>query len=207
MAAPSGLLFVVSSPSGAGKSTLCRRLMAELPELRFSVSYTTRPPRSAERDSVDYHFIDGARFQRMIEGGELAEWAEVHGHRYGTSMEAVREAIERGRDVLFDIDYQGGRQIRARFGDPVVMVFILPPSIAELERRLRQRATESEEAISRRLAKAREELEHYSEYDYLIVNDDVERALGELRAIHTAARLRAARRSADAEALLRQWKR
>lgn len=201
-----GLLLVVSSPSGAGKTTLCRRLLAEFARLRFSVSYTTRPPRNGEREGLDYHFVDAARFQRMIDAGEFAEWAEVHGHRYGTGLHAVREALDRGDDVLFDIDYQGGRQIRARFPE-AVLAFVLPPSIEELERRLRARATDSEEVIRRRLVKAREELEHYSEYDYAILNDDVERAMQELRAVYVAAHATAKRRAAHAEALLRGWKR
>lgn len=200
-----GLLLVVSSPSAAGKTTLCRRLLAEFPRLTFSVSTTTRPPRQGEQDGVDYHFVDAATFQRRIDAGDFAEWAEVHGQRYGTGMEAIRVAASGGEDVLFDIDYQGARQLRARFSE-AILVFVLPPSIEELERRLRQRATESEVVIARRLAKAREELGHYSEYDYAILNDDLETATQELRSVYLAAHMTAKRHAAHAEALLRSWK-
>lgn len=197
-----GLLLVVSSPSGAGKTTLCRRLCAEFETTSFSVSYTTRQARPGERDGVDYHFVDRDRFARMVAAGELAEWAEVHGHQYGTGMASVGEALAGTRDVVFDIDYQGGRQIRARFPDHAVMVFVLPPSMAELERRLRRRATESAEAIQRRLLQARLELNHYGEYDYLIVNDDLERAYADLRAVFLAAHLQRPRMAAAAESLI-----
>ncbi|MEK6608523.1 MAG: guanylate kinase [Myxococcota bacterium] len=206
VAPPPGLLLVVSSPSGAGKTTLCRRLMKEERRLCFSVSYTTRRPRDGERDGVDYHFVDGERFQAMVDAGEFAEFAEVHANRYGTAMAAVEGAVERGEDVLFDIDYQGARQIKSRFGEAAVMVFILPPSIDELERRLRKRATESEEAIARRLAKSREELGHYLEYDYIVVNARLDDALIEMRAIYAAAHLRASRQRRVAEALLSGWR-
>jgi len=198
----SGLLLVVSSPSGAGKTTLCRRLCAEFTRASFSVSYTTRPPRAGERDGVDYHFVDGERFSRMVEAGELAEWAEVHGHRYGTGMETVRQAIAGARDLVFDIDYQGGRQIRARFPDHAVMAFILPPSMRDLEARLRRRATDTAEAIERRLQHARHELNHYGEYDFLIVNDDLDRAYADLRAVYVAAHLWRPRMAPAAERLI-----
>jgi guanylate kinase len=203
-----GLLVVISSPSGAGKTTLCQRLLKDCEgTLSFSVSYTTRRMRAGEREGVDYHFVDEATFERMIERGEFAEWAEVHGKRYGTSVKAVDEALSGGKDVLFDIDYQGGRQLRANFEADALLVFILPPSLDELERRLRRRATDDEEVILRRLQKAHEEIEHYGLYDYLIVNDDLERAYDELRSIYRAAHLARARMAPAAEGLVRQAQR
>ena len=199
-----GLLVVVSSPSGAGKTTLCHRLMGEFPNLVFSVSYTTRRIRAGEQEGVDYHFVDEATFAAMIERGEFAEHAHVHGHRYGTTRVAVEQARRGGKDVLFDIDYQGGRQLKTRYEKYgyLVMVFILPPTIAELERRLRQRATDDPSVIDRRLAKAREEIEHYQYYDYLIVNDDLDRAYDQLRAIYLAAHLEKKRIAEIAEQLV-----
>jgi guanylate kinase len=198
-----GLLLVVSSPSGAGKTTLCHRMVSEFPQLVFSVSYTTRPRRKSEEDGVDYHFVDEDQFEDMVKRGEFAEWAEVHGHRYGTTTSTVREVLEGGKDVLFDIDYQGGRQIKARFGREAILVFILPPSLEELERRLRSRATDENDVIERRLAKAKEELEHYALYDYLIVNDKLGEAYEVLRSIYFAAANRVDRNAARAEALIR----
>jgi guanylate kinase len=202
-----GLLLVVSSPSGAGKTTLCKRLCAEFERAVFSVSYTTRQARAGEVDGIDYHFLDPQRFAAMVAAGELAEWAEVHGQRYGTGMAAVRQGLSGQRDVVFDIDYQGGRQIRARFPDHAVMVFVLPPSMAELERRLRRRATDSPEAIQRRLDQARHELNHYGEYDYLIVNDEMDRAYADLRAVYLAAHLLRPRMAAAAESLIGEGRR
>jgi len=199
-----GLLVVISSPSGAGKTTLCQRLLRDESSLVFSVSYTTRSIRAGEREGSDYHFVDEATFQRMVEADEFAEWAEVHGKRYGTSVRFVDEALSGGRDVLFDIDYQGGRQLRAKFEADALLVFILPPSLAELERRLRQRATDDEEVIRKRLHKAHEEIEHYALYDYLIVNDDLDRAYAELRSIYRAAHRGRARMAHHAESLVRQ---
>ena len=204
---PPGLILVVSSPSGAGKTTLCQRLQRDFPQIVFSVSCTTRPRRRGEEDGVDYHFVDQTTFDGMIERREFAEWAEVHGQRYGTTTRAIRHALDEGRDVLFDIDYQGGRQIKARFARMAVMVFVLPPSFEELERRLRSRATDSPETIARRLAKAREELEHYALYDYLLVNDDLEEAYAGLRSIYFAAAHRRERRSERAEELIRSARR
>lgn len=201
-----GLLLVVSSPSGAGKTTLCRHLVSQFATLSFSVSFTTRPPREGERDGIDYHFIDRVRFDQMIKNGELAEYAEVHGNLYGTGMSAVRAAVEQGEDVLFDIDYQGGRQIRARFPD-AILIFVLPPSIEILEQRLRQRATDSDEVIGRRLAKAREEMEHYSEYDFVILNDNLTRSKEEMSAVYVAAHATMKRRAGYAEAMLGRWRR
>lgn len=199
-----GSLLVVSSPSGAGKTTLCHRLVREFPRVMFSVSYTTRQPRRGEVNGVDYHFVDEARFEQMVADGEFAEWAHVHGNRYGTTISAVREAIEGGRDVLFDVDYQGGRQIKAKFQAEAVLVFVLPPSLAELERRLRQRATDSPESIERRLAKAHDELKQYGIYDYIVVNDDLDKAYERLRAIYLASLCAIRRSGRVAEELVKQ---
>jgi guanylate kinase len=196
-----GLLLVISSPSGAGKTTLARRLAAEF-DLRFSVSFTTRSPRSNEVEGRDYCFVSNARFDAMIAGREFAEWAVVHGNRYGTSIATVAQAMARGADCLFDVDFQGGRQLRRQWPDDSVLCFILPPSMAELERRLRSRATDAPEVIERRLAMACQELEHYAEYDYLIVNDKLDEAYQELRAVYLAARTMRMRREAVARALL-----
>jgi guanylate kinase len=196
-----GLLLVISSPSGAGKTTLARRLAAEF-DIRFSVSYTTRSPRPGEVDGKDYFFVSGERFDRMIEAREFAEWAVVHGNRYGTSIATVEESIVRGSDCLFDVDFQGGQQIRKLWPADSVLCFILPPSMGELESRLRRRATDAPDVIERRLAMACKELEHYGEYDYLVVNDDLSRAYDQLRSIYVAARCARTRREAVAQALL-----
>jgi guanylate kinase len=199
-----GLLIVVSSPSGAGKTTLCRRLIDEFPDIVFSVSYTTRQRRRGEEEGVDYHFVDRPSFDRMVQNEEFAEWAEVHGNRYGTTVDAVRQALEGGRHVLFDIDYQGGRQLKAKFEKEAVLVFVLPPSLAELERRLRQRATDAPDVIERRLKQAHEELKQYGIYQYLIVNDDLPRAYDRLRAIYLAEQCGIDRVGDQAEALVRE---
>lgn len=196
-----GILLVISSPSGAGKTTLARRL-AGRHELHFSVSYTTRPPRPGEVDGKDYHFVTNDDFMRMANAQEFAEWAVVHGNKYGTAIATVNRAIEEGIDCLFDIDYQGGNQIRLKWPSDSVLCFILPPSIAELERRLRQRATDSEEIIVQRLAVARKELFHYRDYDYLVVNQELEKAYDELRSIYVAARCARFRNDPLAQALL-----
>lgn len=188
-----GLLLVLSAPSGTGKTTLARRLVDAHPEAGFSVSMTTREPRGAEQDGVDYHFVDALTFQRMIERDELVEWAEVHGHFYGSPQVVVERAFATGGIAVFDIDVQGGQSIKARYPE-AVLVFVLPPSMAELERRLRERGTESEDAIRRRMLAARSEVEHGARaYDYLVVNDSVDRAYGELEAIVTAERSRRGR--------------
>ena len=196
-----GILVVISSPSGAGKTTLAHRL-AEQERLEFSVSYTTRLPRSGETDGVDYKFITEDEFSSMVERNEFAEWAQVHGNRYGTAVHTVNRALEDGKDYLFDVDYQGGAQIRRQWPAESVLVFILPPSMAELERRLRRRATDSPEAIERRLAIAKRELEHFAKYDYLVVNDNLDTALKELSSIYVAARCTRARREHYGHALL-----
>jgi guanylate kinase len=196
-----GILMVVSSPSGAGKTTLAH-LLAQNERLEFSVSYTTRATRAGERDGVDYKFVTEDEFTRMVDRGEFAEWAVVHGARYGTAVHTVNRALEDGKDYLFDIDWQGGAQLRQQWPEESVLVFILPPSMAELERRLRRRATDSPEAISRRLATATRELEHFAQYDYLVVNDNLETALKELSSIYVAARCARGRRGHYGQMLL-----
>jgi len=196
-----GLLLVISSPSGAGKTTLARRLAAEF-DIRFSVSYTTRSPRTGEVEGKDYFFVSGERFDQMVANQEFAEWAVVHGNRYGTRIATVQQSIADGVDCLFDVDYQGGRQIRRLWPADSVLCFILPPSMEELESRLRRRATDAPDVIERRLAMACKELEHYGEYDYLVVNDDLSRAYDQLRSIFVAARCARTRREPVAQALL-----
>jgi guanylate kinase len=200
-----GILLVISSPSGAGKTTLARAV-AQSERLEFSVSYTTRSPRPGERDGVDYKFVTDDEFSEMVERKEFAEWAMVHGRRYGTAIHTVNRALEDGKDYLFDIDYQGGAQIRRQWPEESVLVFILPPSMAELERRLRRRATDSHDAIERRLAMATRELEHFGEYDYLVVNDNLETALKELSSIYVAARCAQRRCAHLGQALLAEAK-
>jgi len=177
-----GLLFVISAPSGTGKSTLARRMLDGLPELEFSVSTTTRPRREGEVDGREYHFVDDATFDAMIRDGGFLEWATVYGRRYGTGRAATERILAGGRDLLLDIDVQGARQVRAN-GAPTVSMFVLPPDFATLESRLRSRGSESEGEIARRLARARPEAEEFEHYDYVVVNDDIERAAEELRAI------------------------
>src|SRR5262245_16472348 len=185
-----GLMLVLSSPSGAGKTTLSRKLLEADPGVELSVSVTTRKQRPGEVDGRDYHFIDAARFEGMVKEGELLEWAEVFGHRYGTPRPPVEAALERGRDVLFDIDWQGTQQLREKAARDLVSIFVLPPSIPDLERRLRSRAQDSDEVIHSRMAKAADEMSHWAEYDYVVINRDVERAFAEIRSIPAAERLK-----------------
>ncbi|BAT60969.1 guanylate kinase [Variibacter gotjawalensis] len=185
-----GLMLVLSSPSGAGKTTLSRRLLADDTGVELSVSVTTRKPRPGEIDGKDYHFIDRATFDVMVERRELLEWAEVFGNCYGTPRSAVEKTLAGGRDVLFDVDWQGTQQLREAARVDLVSVFILPPSVEELERRLRSRAQDSDDVIHGRMSKAADEMSHYVEYDYVIINHEIDRAFGELRAILGAERLK-----------------
>lgn len=186
-----GLLLILSSPSGAGKSTLARRLMQWDPTVRFSVSATTRAPRAGEEDGREYYFRSRDDFETMVKTGDMLEHAEVFGNFYGSPRAPVEAAMLEGRDTLFDIDWQGGQQIRnSALGRDVVSVFVLPPSIAALEQRLRGRAQDSDEIIAGRMAKSRDEISHWAEYDYVIVNTDIDVAFGELTTILEAERLR-----------------
>ncbi len=201
------LLLILSSPSGAGKTTLTRKLREKFPTLRFSVSHTTRKPRQGEHDGKDYHFVDRNDFDELVEREAFLEWAHVHENCYGTSL----GEIERARSdihcdgIIFDIDYQGARQIRAKVPDAAT-VFILPPSMTELERRLRGRASETDEVVRKRFAVARVEIEHYGFFDYLVVNDEVENAFRHLEGIILAERSKRVRRAELAERLLRAGK-
>jgi guanylate kinase len=185
-----GLLIVLSSPSGAGKSTISKMLMTSDPEVTMSVSATTRPKRPGEKDDVDYHFVEDAAFDQMIQEGEFVEWAPVFGHRYGTPKNPVKDALRAGRDILFDIDWQGTQQLQAAMGEDLVTIFILPPSMAELERRLRARGTDSEEVIQDRMSRAASEISHWPEYEYVLVNTDAEQCLQQVRSIVAAERLK-----------------
>lgn len=186
-----GILFVLSSPSGAGKTTLSRKLLAEDPEFTLSISATTRPPRSAEAEGVDYFFVSQQRFDAMAAGREMLEHAHVFGHSYGTPRGPVEAAIRSGRDVLFDVDWQGAQQLRnSDLGPLVVTVFILPPSIAALEARLRSRAQDSGEVIAGRMARARDEISHWAEYDYVLINDDLATCHSRIGTIIAAERQR-----------------
>ncbi len=196
-----GLLLVLSAPSGAGKTTLAHRFRATHPDAVFSVSATTRAPRGAERDGVDYHFVTPARFTELVAEGAFAEWAEVHGQRYGTLRHTVDAALAAGRIALFDIDVQGGAQIRAAWPDASATVLVLPPDERELERRLRGRSTDSDEVIRRRLAAAREEIARgLASYEFVVVNDALEDALAKLDAIAAHVRARRAGRREPAAA-------
>jgi len=197
-----GNLFIVSAPSGAGKTSLVRALMERDPDIAFSVSHTTRPPRPGEVDGRDYHFVDAGTFERMIEAGGFLEYARVFDHYYGTARSEVESLLAAGKDVFLDIDWQGARQVRAAWPG-TVSIFVLPPSREVLEARLRGRGTDSEEVIARRMAQAVAEAGHYAEYDYLIVNDVFETALADLSAIVHAVRLREPRQARRHAALLR----
>ncbi|MBI3145257.1 MAG: guanylate kinase [Pseudogulbenkiania sp.] len=192
MVQPSGNIYIVIAPSGAGKTTLVSALLAVDPAVQLSVSYTTRAPREGEVDGQHYHFVGKEQFLAMIEAGDFLEYAEVYGNYYGTSAVWLRDRLAAGRDILLEIDWQGAEQVRKLF-DGVITIFIAPPSINELERRLRGRATDSEEVIQRRLAEARSEVDRAALYDYIVVNDDIERAKQELISIIRAERLHAAK--------------
>lgn len=189
-----GLMVVISSPSGAGKSTISRNLLETDRNLSLSVSVTTRAKRGSEIDGVHYHFKSKRDFELMRDGEALLEWAEVHGNFYGTPRQEVETAMAQGRDMLFDIDWQGAQQLQEKMRGDVVSIFILPPSIAELRSRLHRRAEDSEEVIATRLANAKAEIEHWHEYDYVVVNDDLGRAFESVKAIVEAERLRRDRR-------------
>ena len=185
-----GLMLILSSPSGAGKTTIARRMLADDDNLEMSVSATTRAPRPGEKPGVDYRFVKQAEFDAMVAGGEFLEHARVFGRDYGTPRALVDNTLRAGKDMLFDIDWQGAQQLAEAAGDSVVRIFILPPSPGALEQRLRKRGQDSEEALAGRLAKAAAEMTHWAEYDYLIVNDRVDRAVADAKAILAAERLR-----------------
>jgi len=189
-----GMMFVLSSPSGAGKTTLSRMLMEAMPGLRMSVSTTTRAKRPGEVEGRDYHFVDKTRFEEMVKRGELLEWATVFDNRYGTPRAPVEAALSAGQDVLFDIDWQGTQQLREKARADVVSVFILPPSAADLEKRLHSRAQDSADVIRRRMSRASHEMSHWAEYDYIVINHDVDAAFAEVQSILKAERLKRERR-------------
>src|SRR6476469_5620625 len=185
-----GLLIVLSSPSGAGKSTISRMLLEADANITMSVSATTRPMRPGEEEGVDYHFVDTAEFERLIEADEFAEWAYVFDHLYGSPKEPIKDALKAGRDTLFDIDWQGTQQLEYAFRTDLVRIFILPPSMRELERRLHERGTDSEEIIAGRMKRASGEIGHWAEYDYVLINEEMTKCLEDVRAIIAAERLR-----------------
>lgn len=190
-----GLMFVLSSPSGAGKTTLTRLLVQKEENIDLSISVTTRPRRPSEVDGVHYHFLTREAFEKMRDAGDLLEWAEVHGNYYGTPAKPVEKALAKGRDVLFDIDYQGTRQLYKKAASDVVSIFILPPSIAEMKKRIRRRATEDDATIKKRLETAKHELKRWGEYDYVIINDDLDAAFADIHAILSAERMKRVRRT------------
>lgn len=184
-----GLLYVVSAPSGAGKTSLCRAITDSLEDLTHSISYTTRKPRPGEIDGRDYYFVSQERFQAMIKAGDFAEWAEVHSNLYGTSRRVLDDMISKGIDIILDIDTQGAKQIKSKYNS-AVFIFIMPPSLDILEERLRNRKSDHEDEIKKRMRRAREEIKDYALYDYIVVNRDFERALTELRSVVIAERCR-----------------
>ena len=189
-----GMLVVVSAPSGAGKTSLCHEIRSVLPDLAYSISYTTRTPRPGETNGKDFHFVSEATFRAMVGRGEFAEWATVHGNLYGTGAKALEQLLTAGLDVLLDIDTQGARQLRARYPEEVY-VFVAAPSMRELEQRLRERKSDAPQEIARRMARAREEIMAWREYDYLIINRDLKEAVNDLAAVIQAERCRAKRLS------------
>ncbi len=190
-----GLMLVLSSPSGAGKTTLSRKLLESDPGVVLSISVTTRKQRPGEVDGRDYHFVDAMRFDAMVANDELLEWAHVFGNRYGTPRAPVEAALSRGRDVLFDIDWQGTQQLRERANRDLVSIFVLPPSIPDLERRLRARAQDSDEVIHARMTKAADEMSHWAEYDYVVINNNIDHAFAEVESILAAERLKRERQT------------
>jgi guanylate kinase len=194
-----GLMLVLSSPSGAGKSTLSRKLLESDAAVTMSVSATTRQPRSGEVEGKDYYFVPPSMFVEMVAGNAFLEHATVFGNQYGTPIEPVQMALAKGRDVLFDIDWQGTQQLRQRAGDDLVSIFVLPPSHAELERRLRARAQDAEEVVQTRMAKANNEISHWAEYDYVVINDELGATLGKIQTILAAERMKRGRQTGIAE--------
>jgi guanylate kinase len=190
-----GQLFIITAPSGAGKSSLIAAVLREIPDLRLSVSYTTRAPRAGEENGREYHFVDDATFVAMLGRGEFLESAEVHGFRYGTSQRVIEGTLERGQDLLLEIDWQGAQQVRRLYPE-AIGVFILPPTLAELERRMRARGLDSDAVIQRRMTNAREEVSHAPEFDYAIINKDFDAARQDLAAVIRAARARTPRQLA-----------
>jgi guanylate kinase len=188
-----GLMLVLSSPSGAGKTTIARKLLDSDTAIEMSVSHTTRPARNGEQDGKDYHFVDRETFARMRDAGAFLEWAVVFDHFYGTTRRPVEEALAAGRDVLFDVDWQGAAALRDEASDDVVAVFVLPPTAADLERRLTERAQDAPETVRRRMLGASNEIQHWQDYDYVVVNYDLERSVAAVRAILAAERLRRSR--------------
>jgi guanylate kinase len=190
-----GLLIVLSSPSGAGKSTISRMLLEVDDEVTMSVSATTRPMRPGESDGVDYHFVDDSEFDRMIAANAFVEWAHVFGYRYGTPKAPVKQALRKGSDILFDIDWQGARQLEPDFGEHLVTIFLLPPTMAELEHRLHTRGQDSDEVIADRMRRAADEIDHWAEYEYVLVNRDMDACLAQVRAIVSAERSKRVRQT------------
>ncbi len=195
-----GRIFVVSGPSGSGKSTLIREVRQKVPDLGYSISHTSRPPRGHEKNGVEYHFVSKENFQKMIDNGEFVEWAEVYQDLYGTSVSSLKSQITLGLDVIMDIDVQGARNIKDHFKD-AILIYVLPPSLEILEKRLRERRTEGEEAIRTRLKKAAQEIKNCVSYDYLLFNDKLEQAVEELKSILIAERCRKSVRLAKAQSL------
>ena len=190
-----GLLIVLSSPSGAGKSTISRMLLEADPQITMSISATTRPMRPGEREGVDYHFVGDAQFDAMIAAGDFVEWAHVFGFRYGTPKAPVKAALKDGRDILFDIDWQGARQLEPDFGEHLVTIFLLPPSMQELEARLRARGTDSEDVIADRMRRAADEIDHWAEYEYVLLNREMDKCLAQVREIVGAERSKRVRQT------------